>query len=78
MEAGNIVTAHSLNQVPLVHISDAPVQLSDGGRLCDIAPTMLALMGLSIPEEMTDGAWWNKGLMKQEELDSWHFNIIQS
>ncbi len=52
-EAGNIVTAHSLNQVPLVHISDAPVQLSEGGRLCDIAPTMLALMGLSIPEEMT-------------------------
>ena len=52
-EAGNIVTAHSLNPVPLVHISGAPVQLSDGGRLCDIAPTMLDLMDLPIPEEMT-------------------------
>ncbi len=52
-EAGNVVTAHSLNQVPLVHIADAPVKLADGGRLCDIAPTMLTLMGLPIPAEMT-------------------------
>ena len=49
----NIVTAHSLNDVPLVHIANRPVQLSDGGRLCDIAPTMLKLMGLAIPAEMT-------------------------
>ena len=52
-EQGNVVTAHSLNQVPLLHIADKPVQLADGGRLCDIAPTMLELMGLPIPEEMT-------------------------
>ena len=52
-EAGNVVTAHSLNPVPLVHISDRPSQLSDGGRLCDIAPTMLNLMGLPVPAEMT-------------------------
>ncbi len=52
-EAGNVVTAHSLNQVPLIHIADKPVQLADGGRLCDIAPTMLELMGLAIPAEMT-------------------------
>lgn len=50
---GNTVTAHSLNDVPLVHISKEPVRLSDGGRLCDIAPTLLKLMGLDIPEEMT-------------------------
>lgn len=50
---GNVVTAHSLNQVPLIHIAENPVQLADGGRLCDIAPTMLRLMGLTIPEEMT-------------------------
>ena len=48
-DAGNVVTAHSLNPVPLVHIAEKPVSLADGGRLCDIAPTMLRLMGLSIP-----------------------------
>ena len=52
-KAGNVVTAHSLNPVPLVHIAKNPVDLADGGKLCDIAPTMLRLMGLSIPEEMT-------------------------
>jgi len=50
---GNVVTAHSLNQVPLVHISSDPVELADGGRLCDIAPTMLTLMGIEVPKEMT-------------------------
>ena len=50
---GNPVTAHSLNDVPLVHIANHPVKLKDGGRLCDIAPTMLKLMNLDIPEEMT-------------------------
>ena len=52
--SGNPVTAHSLNPVPLVHIAETPVSsLAGGGRLCDIAPTMLKLMGLSIPPEMT-------------------------
>ncbi|MDY3036717.1 MAG: 2,3-bisphosphoglycerate-independent phosphoglycerate mutase [Eubacteriales bacterium] len=49
----NVVTAHSLNDVPLVHIANHPSQLKDGGRLSDIAPTILKLMGLDIPEEMT-------------------------
>ena len=52
-EEGNVVTAHSLNDVPLIHIANDPVQLQDGGRLCDIAPTMLKLMGIEIPAEMT-------------------------
>ena len=47
------MTAHSLNDVPLINISADPAPLKDGGRLCDIAPTMLKLMGLEIPEEMT-------------------------
>lgn len=50
---GNAVTSHSLNKVPLVHISHSPSMLSDGGKLADIAPTMLDLMGLEIPKEMT-------------------------
>ncbi len=50
---GNVVTAHSLNQVPLVHIAHQPVKLNQGGKLADIAPTLLDLMGLEIPKEMT-------------------------
>lgn len=50
---GSVVTAHSLNQVPLLHIASEPVNLKDGGKLADLAPTLLDLMGLEIPEEMT-------------------------
>ena len=50
---GNVMTAHSLADVPLVHIAAEPKALADGGRLCDIAPTLLDLMGLAAPEEMT-------------------------
>jgi 2,3-bisphosphoglycerate-independent phosphoglycerate mutase len=52
-EAGHVVTAHSLNPVPLVHIANHPRTLADGGILADIAPTLLALMGLPQPLEMT-------------------------
>ncbi len=50
---GNVLTAHSLNEVPLVNISEDALPLCDGGRLCDIAPTLLELMGLEQPDEMT-------------------------
>ena len=53
---GNVVTAHSTNPVPLVHISDSPCEFRDGlgdtAKLADIAPTMLRLMNLNIPPEM--------------------------
>ena len=53
-EDGSPITAHSLNPVPLVQISNMPVSsFADGGKLCDIAPTMLKLMGIPIPSEMT-------------------------
>ena len=52
-DADNVVTAHSLNQVPLVHIAADPVEFKDGGKLADIAPTMLTLMGIEVPKEMT-------------------------
>ncbi|PWM68978.1 MAG: 2,3-bisphosphoglycerate-independent phosphoglycerate mutase [Eubacteriales Family XIII. Incertae Sedis bacterium] len=50
---GNVVTSHSTNPVPLVHIAENPSALADGGCLCDIAPTLLTLMGLDLPAEMT-------------------------
>ena len=52
-ESGSVVTSHSLNPVPLLHIAEDPVHLASGGRLSDIAPTMLELMELKIPPEMT-------------------------
>lgn len=48
-------TAHTTNRVPLVIVSDK-VQLNntiDDGRLCDIAPTILHMMGIEPPKEMT-------------------------
>lgn len=51
---GHVVTAHSTNPVPLVHISTEPATfIKDSGKLADIAPTLLHLMGLAVPPEMT-------------------------
>ena len=50
---GSPNTAHSLNPVPLVVTTDAPVALRDGGALADVAPTVLALLGLGQPAGMT-------------------------
>jgi len=48
-------TAHTLNPVPFIYVNDADrdARILDGGRLCDVAPTMLALLGLPQPPEMT-------------------------
>ena len=45
-------TAHSLNPVPIVVVSDRVSKVKDG-ILADVAPTVLDLMGLSKPAEMT-------------------------
>ena len=50
LEDGTPHTAHTTNPVPF-YIVGANVRLRDG-RLCDIAPTMLDLMGLEKPAEM--------------------------
>ena len=53
-EEDNVVTAHSTNQVPLVHIAAEPVcGFKEGVKLADIAPTMLKLMDLPVPAEMS-------------------------
>jgi 2,3-bisphosphoglycerate-independent phosphoglycerate mutase len=47
-------TAHTTNPVPLVVIDpDETVPLRSGGALCDVGPTALALLGLSLPAEIT-------------------------
>lgn len=50
---GNIVTAHSLNPVPVLVMTDHPVTLAKGGVLADLSPTLLDLMGIPQPEEMS-------------------------
>jgi 2,3-bisphosphoglycerate-independent phosphoglycerate mutase len=49
---GSPNTAHSLNPVPLV-ITVEGLRLRDGGILADVAPTVLALLGIEQPPEMT-------------------------
>ena len=53
LEDGSPMTAHTTNPVPLTLIGTGPVTLRSGGALCDIAPTMLKLLGLTKPVEMT-------------------------
>jgi 2,3-bisphosphoglycerate-independent phosphoglycerate mutase len=49
---GQAHTAHTTNPVPLVYV-DGPAQMSGDGALQDVAPTLLTLMDLPIPAEMT-------------------------
>ncbi|MGN1419813.1 MAG: 2,3-bisphosphoglycerate-independent phosphoglycerate mutase [Acutalibacteraceae bacterium] len=51
-EDGTPFTAHTTNPVPFVVVG-YPCELREGGKLCDIAPTMLRTMNLPQPEEMT-------------------------
>ena len=54
-EDGTPNTAHSLNPVPIVVVSDR-VKSVKNGILADVAPTVLKLMGLEQPKEMTGEA----------------------
>ncbi|MDV0445832.1 2,3-bisphosphoglycerate-independent phosphoglycerate mutase [Methanimicrococcus sp. At1] len=58
---GSPCTAHTTNPVKMIYVDNNNLDengkpkmiLRDGGRLCDIAPTLLQIMGMKIPEEMT-------------------------
>lgn len=54
-DLGGPFTAHTTNKVPFVMVDDVNknIKLRDGGRLCDFAPTILEVMGLEKPEQMT-------------------------
>ena len=62
LKTGKALTAHTANPVPFILIgadlgalglASGGGKLRDGGRLCDVAPTICALMGLTQPAEMT-------------------------
>ena len=50
---GSPFTAHTTNPVPFAVIGCGDCELREGGRLADIAPTMLKILELPQPEEMT-------------------------
>ena len=52
LTTGQPYTAHTNLPVPFIYYG-RKAHMREGGRLCDIAPTMLYLMGMPIPEEMT-------------------------
>ena len=51
-EDGSPFTAHTTNPVPFL-VAGYPCELREGGRLADIAPTMLKVLGLEQPPEIT-------------------------
>ena len=53
-ETGEPFTAHTTNPVPFILVNaDPSYKLREGGALCDIIPTLIELMGMEQPKEMT-------------------------
>ena len=53
-DTGEPLTAHTTNPVPFILVNyDPDYKLREGGALCDIIPTMIEMMGMEQPEEMT-------------------------
>jgi len=52
-EEGNPFTAHSTNPVPFIVVKDGNFNVMEGGILADVAPTLLEMIGIEPPEEMT-------------------------
>ena len=50
---GQAHTAHTCEPVPFIYVGKRPLSLREGGVLADVAPTLLTLLGLPQPTEMT-------------------------
>jgi len=57
---GNVITSHSTNMVPLF-LYGVDKKLRSGGALCDLSPTILELLEINKPQEMT-----GKSLIEEE------------
>ena len=75
-DTGQAHTAHTLNPVP-VALYNAPsdVILRNGGRLADIAPTLLELMNLKQPKQMTGQPLLQQRLRKGEK--AWIYRVAK-
>ncbi|MGF7177416.1 2,3-bisphosphoglycerate-independent phosphoglycerate mutase [Azospirillum doebereinerae] len=58
-------TAHTLDKVPLVLVNGPPGARLDSGRLADVAPTLLDLMGLPQPSEMTGSTLLDRNALRK-------------
>ena len=47
------LTSHTSGPVPLVYVGASDLTFTGEGSLCDIAPTLLYLMSMPVPDEMT-------------------------
>jgi 2,3-bisphosphoglycerate-independent phosphoglycerate mutase len=56
-ETGGPHTAHTTNPVPFILVTEQGknIGVREGGSLRDISPTVLGLVGLELPKEMTGG-----------------------
>ncbi len=52
-ETGQPLTSHTNGPVPLVYVGSSGLEFNGEGSLCDLAPTLLALMKLPVPTEMS-------------------------
>ncbi|MGV8920285.1 MAG: 2,3-bisphosphoglycerate-independent phosphoglycerate mutase [Pseudomonas sp.] len=52
-KTGQAHTAHTSEPVPFIYIGKRDLKVREGGVLADVAPTMLELLGLPVPKEMT-------------------------
>ena len=50
---GQAHTAHTCEPVPFIYVGKRALKVREGGVLADVAPTMLKLLGLPQPQEMT-------------------------
>ena len=65
---GEPFTAHTTNQVPFIIVNaDPSYGLREGGCLADIAPTLIEMMGMKKPEEMTGSSLLIKNKIKIKE-----------
>ncbi|NWA28179.1 2,3-bisphosphoglycerate-independent phosphoglycerate mutase [Pseudomonas gingeri] len=54
VQSGQAHTAHTVNPVPLIWVSNNIEGIRvDNGRLCDLAPTLLEMLGIKVPSEMS-------------------------
>ncbi|MFD2177049.1 2,3-bisphosphoglycerate-independent phosphoglycerate mutase [Veronia pacifica] len=56
---GGVHTAHTNLPVPLIYVGNKDLELADDGKLSDLAPTMLSLIDVEKPQEMTGKVLFN-------------------
>jgi 2,3-bisphosphoglycerate-independent phosphoglycerate mutase len=67
-QSGGKITSHTTNKVPLIFVSDRIVSLRDGGGLRDIAPTILDILRVRKPKEMSGKSLIVKGVYANLKL----------